>query len=156
MLDLTQMRYFLSAYEVGSFTRAADVLRVSQPSISAAIAKLERQIGGPLFERSRAGLTPTARGDTLFADAAPIVAQLDQLEHRIGQNKSIILRVFCQLDILLGPIAGQLTGYLRQQPDVLLVFTDDLSLADLGFVAQECVPDGFGFQSLRRESYGVA
>lgn len=156
MLDLTQMRYFLAAYETRSFTRAADVIGVSQPSVSTAIAKLERQIGERLFKRSRTGLMPTRRGDALFEKAAPVLAQFDVLELSFAQGRPQVLRVFCQLDILLGPIARQLAGYLRLHPDVSLIFTDDVLQADLGFVAKECAPAGFGFQMLRRESYGVA
>ncbi|MGJ8626124.1 MAG: LysR family transcriptional regulator [Sulfitobacter sp.] len=156
MLDLTQMRYFLAAYEAGSFTRAAELIGVSQPSVSTAIAKLEGQIGERLFERSRAGLMPTVRGDALFNQAAPVLAQLEVLELSFDQGKPQVLRVFCQLDILLGPIARQLAGYLRQHPEVSLIFTDSLLQADLGFVAKECAPTGFGFHALRRESYGVA
>lgn len=68
-LDARPYRSFLTVAETGSFSRAADVLNVSQPALSAQIKEFERRLGFSLFHRSsrRIALTPEGR---LFIDRA--------------------------------------------------------------------------------------
>jgi DNA-binding transcriptional LysR family regulator len=51
-VDLCQVRYFLAVCSEGSFTAAAKVCGVSQPSVTTGVRRLESAIGGKLFERS--------------------------------------------------------------------------------------------------------
>src|SRR5258708_7495872 len=62
-MDMHAIRYFLVACEERSFTRAAKRCRVAQPSVSTAIQRLEKELGGPLFVRAETGvqLTPLGR-----------------------------------------------------------------------------------------------
>jgi LysR family hydrogen peroxide-inducible transcriptional activator len=76
-LETHQLRYFLAVAQTGRFTAAAKVCHVSQPSLSIQIAKLESELGGPLFERTRKGGKLTARGETFLPRARAI---LDQME----------------------------------------------------------------------------
>jgi DNA-binding transcriptional LysR family regulator len=59
-MDMHAIRYFLVACEERSFTRAAKRCRVAQPSVSTAIQRLEKELGGTLFVRAETGvqLTP--------------------------------------------------------------------------------------------------
>jgi DNA-binding transcriptional LysR family regulator len=50
-MQMQQIRYFLALCEEGSFTRAAKRSGVAQPSLTNAISALERELGGPLFQR---------------------------------------------------------------------------------------------------------
>jgi len=50
-MELRQIKYFLVLCKVGTFTRAAAISRISQPSLSNAIRRLEHELGGPLFDR---------------------------------------------------------------------------------------------------------
>jgi LysR family hydrogen peroxide-inducible transcriptional activator len=52
-MQMQQIRYFLALCEEGSFTRAAKRSGVTQPSLTNAISALERELGGPLFERKQ-------------------------------------------------------------------------------------------------------
>jgi DNA-binding transcriptional LysR family regulator len=77
-LDVDLLRSFLSVEQTGSFSRAADVLRRSQPAISLQIKRLEDRAGVILFDRSRSGevrLTPA--GATLVRYAHEILALHD-------------------------------------------------------------------------------
>jgi DNA-binding transcriptional LysR family regulator len=58
-MEMHQVRYFLAVCEALNFTRAAKACHVAQPSLTAAIKKLEQELGGELFrrERSRTHLT---------------------------------------------------------------------------------------------------
>ena len=62
MLSRTQLRQFLAVVDTGNFTRAASSLNIAQPSLSAGIAELERQLGTRLFTRTAGGLVAGAFG----------------------------------------------------------------------------------------------
>ena len=83
MIDLTTLRYFTSAFETGTFSQAARANGVSQPTVSAAIQKLEETLSAPLFQRSKSGLTPTALARRLYSDAEQSVTHLSTLEDRL-------------------------------------------------------------------------
>jgi DNA-binding transcriptional LysR family regulator len=77
---LRQLDYFIAAGETLSITRAAERVRISQPSISTAIAHLERELGVQLFIRHHAqGLSLTGAGRLLLREARALVAQADGL-----------------------------------------------------------------------------
>ncbi|MFG2000685.1 LysR family transcriptional regulator [Spirillospora sp. NPDC048911] len=75
-LDLNHLRTFLAVHRAGSFTAASHLLGVSQPTVTAQMRALERQLGRPLFERLPRGVAPTAMADQL---AAQIAGPLDAL-----------------------------------------------------------------------------
>ncbi len=77
-MELHQLRYFLAIARNASFTRAAEACHVSQPSLSAQVAKLEDELGGPLFERLRSGARLTARGQVFLPRATEALSQLEQ------------------------------------------------------------------------------
>jgi LysR family transcriptional activator of mexEF-oprN operon len=70
-LDLNLLRVFVVVAETGSVTGAADRLYLTQPAISAALARLNRSVGAPLFVRSGRGLTLSARGEKMYTTARP-------------------------------------------------------------------------------------
>ncbi|MBP0656980.1 LysR family transcriptional regulator, partial [Mycobacterium tuberculosis] len=65
---------------LGSVSRAAEALFVSQPAISQQLQALEREVGVGLFERSGRRLVPSREGQLLFEMAHPLVESLDGLE----------------------------------------------------------------------------
>ncbi len=77
-MELHQLRYFAKVAELGHFTRAAEACGVSQPSISQAIAKLEEEVGKPLFERLGRGVRLTDAGVKLRDRASHIVRLVDE------------------------------------------------------------------------------
>ncbi len=77
---LRQLDYFVATGETGSIRLASERIAISQPSISAAIAHLERELGVPLFVRLHAqGLALTPAGRTLLAEAKRLIAQAEAL-----------------------------------------------------------------------------
>jgi DNA-binding transcriptional LysR family regulator len=70
-MDLALLRTFLTVYRVGSFTRAATLLGLSQPTVTSQIRTLERQLDRPLFIRGARGVTPTSVSEELAHKAAP-------------------------------------------------------------------------------------
>jgi LysR family transcriptional regulator, hydrogen peroxide-inducible genes activator len=78
-LSLRQLQYAAAVADTGSFRRAAERCHVSQPSLSAQIAELERGLGVVLFERSRRGVLVTTAGRELIERARRILVESDDL-----------------------------------------------------------------------------
>ncbi|WP_433066503.1 LysR family transcriptional regulator [Dactylosporangium sp. CS-033363] len=76
-VQLQQLRYFVTVAELRHFTRAAEQLGVSQPTLSKQIHTLEAALGAPLFDRSRGGVVLTMAGETLLPLARQVVADAD-------------------------------------------------------------------------------
>ena len=65
-MELRTLRYFLTAAEEENITKAADILHITQPSLSRQIMDLERELGTTLMIRGKKGLTLT--DDGIFSD----------------------------------------------------------------------------------------
>jgi LysR family hydrogen peroxide-inducible transcriptional activator len=74
-MEMHQLRYFVKVAECGHFTRAAEACHVAQPSLSQQIAKLERELGQPLFDRLGRGVRLTEAG-RLFKERADQILRL--------------------------------------------------------------------------------
>jgi LysR family nitrogen assimilation transcriptional regulator len=76
-VDARALRYFQAVVEFGSYSRAAEYLRISQPAISRQVDRLEQELGKPLLVRNGLGATPTDAGRLLFERSQPILRQLE-------------------------------------------------------------------------------
>lgn len=81
-IDVSTLRLFLAAVELGSVSKAAKRMRLSQPSATAKLNKLERQMGTKLLERTSTGSRPTTAGDRLAASCSEVVAAASALVDR--------------------------------------------------------------------------
>ncbi len=79
-METHQLRYFLAVAQTGRFTQAAKQCNVSQPSLSIQIAKLEEEMGGALFERTKKGVTLTARGELFLPRANAIWSEMQSIQ----------------------------------------------------------------------------
>jgi LysR family transcriptional regulator, low CO2-responsive transcriptional regulator len=77
-ITLTQLRSFLAVVRTGSVTEAADELVVTQPSVSAAVTALARELGTALLEREGRGVRPTAAGAAFAPFAADVIGLLEK------------------------------------------------------------------------------
>lgn len=77
-VTLTQIRAFLAVCRTGSVHAAAGQLQVSQPSVSAAVAALARELGVTLFERHGRGVRPTEAAEAFAPYAAQLLGVLEQ------------------------------------------------------------------------------
>ena len=80
MIDRYLLRYFLAVVDQGGFSRAAVACRVSQPTLSVGIAKLERAVGAPLFIRSNRRVEVTEVGARFVEHARAIEAAFGAAE----------------------------------------------------------------------------
>lgn len=79
---LRQLEYFVAVAEASSFRRAAERLRVSQPTLTNQILALEQALGLALFERSRAGTMPTSATRELLPSARRVLEESQGLVDR--------------------------------------------------------------------------
>lgn len=77
-MDLRQLRQLVTIAELGSYRRAAEALHIAQPALSVSIQKLEHLVGVQLLERGARGVTLTAAGQALIADARRALYHADQ------------------------------------------------------------------------------
>ena len=76
-MDLKQIRYFVSIADCGNVSRAADILHVAQPSLSAQLRGLEESLGVQLFVRHHRGVTLTELGRRFYEQAMSILNNVD-------------------------------------------------------------------------------
>ncbi|EIT84774.1 LysR family transcriptional regulator [Fictibacillus macauensis ZFHKF-1] len=94
-MDIKQLQYFIEVAKYNSFTRAADALFITQPTISKMIKNLEEELGVTLFDRSRKGLTLTDAGRTIFEQA------------------KLVDKAFANLEMELDNLLGLKKGHIR-------------------------------------------
>src|SRR5919108_4523671 len=97
MLDPRRLLTFREVARQRSFSRAADVLALSQPAVSQQVGALERELGTALLVRGRAGTVPTPAGELLLAHADALAARLPppdtQMEGLVaGEGRPLRLR----------------------------------------------------------------
>jgi DNA-binding transcriptional LysR family regulator len=75
-MELRQLEYVVAVAEEANFTRAAGRVHVAQPAVSAQIARLERELGEPLFDRGKREVRLTAAGTALLPHARAALASV--------------------------------------------------------------------------------
>jgi DNA-binding transcriptional LysR family regulator len=116
-LDLAQVRAFVAVVDHGHFGRAAQTLALSQQALSKRIARLEDRLG-PLLERRRGGVVPTAAGQRFLPAARRL---LEIAEHAVADLREAPagpLRVDVWSDVQSPAQAMRAIG--AEQPDILL------------------------------------
>jgi DNA-binding transcriptional LysR family regulator len=94
MIDGYLLRYFLAVAEAGNFSRAARAVSVTQPTLSAGIAKLERQLDARLFDRDRQRVALTAAGSRFLIHARRLAAEFElALQQIAAAPEPSVLRV---------------------------------------------------------------
>ena len=93
-MDLRQIRYFVAAFEEGSFSAAAERLHCTASGISQQMSGLEARLGVNLFDRNRRGVTPSAAGRRLYDRCLAVLravseAQIEIESFAAGQSGSV-------------------------------------------------------------------
>ena len=88
-MDTTQLRYFVAVARAGSLTGASAQLKVTQPTLSVAVQRLESRLGTTLFLRGRDGMTLTATGRELLHHATDVLEVLGRAEQRVRDHAKV-------------------------------------------------------------------
>jgi len=116
-MTIQQLEYILAVDQFRHFARAAEYCRVTQPTLSAMIQKLEDELGVKLFDRTVQPVCPTAIGEKIIDQARVILAQTAQVKEIISEEKQSLAGVF-RLGVLptiapyllLPPTDGKVSG----------------------------------------------
>jgi len=122
-VQLHQLVYFVAAARTGHFTRAAELVGVSQPTLSKQIRALENSLGTPLFTRTRSGAELTTAGDALLPHARRIVidvANAERAVHEVAELRRGRVRLGATPSITDGLLPGVLREFRERYPDIEL------------------------------------
>jgi DNA-binding transcriptional LysR family regulator len=87
-MDLRQLRYLVQIAECGSLSRASEVLRIAQPSLSMQVKLLENELGAELLIRHARGVTPTDLGLEFIEHARKILREVERARDSIRAHAS--------------------------------------------------------------------
>ncbi|SOB78905.1 LysR family transcriptional regulator [Streptomyces sp. 1331.2] len=136
-MELRQLQYFVTVAQHGSFTRAAQLLHLSQPGVSAQIRQLERELGHRLLDRSSRTVRLTPAGEAVLphaqaalaaAEAARRTAQefggLQRGHVRLGMVAGAALTPPSELGTFPG-LATTLAAFRQEHPGIDFALTED-------------------------------
>ena len=141
-MELRTLRYFLAAASEENITRAADILHVTQPTLSRQLMDLERELGTTLMYRGKKGMTLTENGLFFRQRAEEIVELADRLEQSfverstevsgvisIGATESVGSRLFAKLikqfsdkyPLVKFDLYNEMADYIKERMDKGLI-----------------------------------
>lgn len=106
-MELHQIRAFVTVARLGHLTKAAQVLCVTQPAVTAQVKALESSLGVALFERSSGRMSLTREGEALLPKAESVLSASGQLQ---GAARQMQGQVSGQIEL---GVPGEQPGFLR-------------------------------------------
>ena len=123
---LQSMRVFSKIVELGSFTRAGDVLNLSNAIVTRHLAELEQHLGTRLLHRTTRNLSLTVAGEAYLARVRQILQDIDDADEAVAsdaKNPSGHLRIYSHVGFGQMQLAKLLPIYARRYPEVILEVT---------------------------------
>lgn len=147
-MEIKQLRSFVTVAECKSFSQAAQILYISQPSISTHVSMLEKEVGVKLIERTSKSLSLTEAGRELYDHAVDILKINDKMINDIGTMPSRCIHIgastvpsaYILPDIISSYVTSGYTGtFSITQSDSRKVLNGVIEgVYDVGFVGTEC------------------
>lgn len=122
-VDLVDVLSFVRVVETGSFARAAERMGLSKPVLSRRVARLEGQLGARLLTRTARGARPTDIGQTYFARAAGVLAELEAAQEVVAEAVTQIagpIRLTGPISFGIAHLNAALADFARLHPKVEL------------------------------------
>ncbi|WP_186041244.1 LysR family transcriptional regulator [Burkholderia gladioli] len=126
---IDSLRIFCSVVEARGFTRAADMLGLSTPVVSRAVASLEKRLGVRLFHRTTRQISLTEAAEQFYEGCVRVIADLDALEEGAStqaREPSGVLRVISHATATTHRLLPLIASYKRKYPKVSI----DVTLAE--------------------------
>lgn len=135
---LGAMQMLVRIIETGSFSAASRQLKIGQPSVSKAIAQLEKHLGVRLLLRTTQGLTPTEAGQAFYQRAKRAIAEVEEAEAAArGASAGLVgkLRVSMTITFARLHVIPRLSSFLEHKPGIeidLVMADDNIALVEEG------------------------
>lgn len=140
-MELLQLKYFYTIATSKTLTEAARNLHVSQPSLSGMLRKMEKELGGKLFDKTGRYLSLNERGKILLCHAQEILYSLEQLKSEINELNT---RADTQLTVELRAASKMILPIIRTfqstYPHIQINLIQNISSSDNGKLLRE-TPD---------------
>ncbi len=120
-MDWEKLKIFRSVAEAGSFTRAGEVIGLSQSAVSRQVSSLEKDLKVPLFHRHARGLILTEQGELLFRTAHEVFTKLEAAKTMLRDSKekpSGVLRVTTTVGLGSNWLTPRLSEFIELYPDI--------------------------------------
>lgn len=134
-MELFQLRYAVTVLEYCNFSRAAEKLFITQPTLSQQIHRLEQELGFSLFSRNSRHVVPTAEGEHFLKSAVKVLQEFENLQREV---QSIQNRLEYKITFGTSPfsspfISGAIPLFMEDFPKVSLTLYEasDEELIDL-------------------------
>lgn len=151
-MNVRQLEAFKAIMELGSFTRAAEKLHLTQPAVSKLIMLLEHNCGFQLFHRQKNGVIPTAEAEMLYSEVERVFLGLESISARARAIKQFD---FGEIDLAVFPSLGTrvlpliLASFLENK-HIKLNLTSRNSWLLVDRVATQGIDVGFGMARTER------
>ena len=145
-MELRHLRYFVAVAEELSFTRAAQKLRLAQPSLTRQVRNLEDEIGVRLFDRAKNRVALTEEGRAFLFDAKKLLAMSAESVAALQRRKpgeSSQLNIGYVANIHYGLLPATLGAFRKLYPSVALNLFDLSSAAQFEALAAHKIDLGF-------------
>jgi LysR family transcriptional regulator, nitrogen assimilation regulatory protein len=130
-MDLKRLRTFVTVADLGTVSKAALRLRISQSALSRQIADLEDECGFKLFDRIGRRLFLTTRGEQMLADCRGVLGQIGSLAERmqlLKRGDSGVLKVAAPPQTIESVLTEFLPRYAKSFPNVHVKLTEALGM----------------------------
>ena len=136
------LRIFIRVAALGSFTQAAEQLRLPRATVSTAIQRLEKRLGGRLLQRTTRRVGLTGDGRAFLDRCAPVLDGLDELGGFFRRPDGPLdgrLRVGMPLGMAAGPLMARLPEFLARHPALRMEISSSDRRADMIGEGLDCV-----------------
>ena len=168
-MELRVLKYFLTVADEGNITRAADILHITQPTLSRQLMELEDELGTALLIRGKRSVTLTDEGFLFKQQAEMIVELSDKLEHTFKDMKDVVcgtIRIGAAEAVGCRALATYMKDFREKYPDVQFDLYNGMAdnikemlergLLDLGLVLEPIDTAKFEYVRLpQKETWGL-
>ncbi|AZN42568.1 LysR family transcriptional regulator [Paenibacillus albus] len=117
-MEILQLRYFLATAKLEQMTKAAEQLNIAQPSLSKTIARLEEQIGIPLFDRNGRNIRLNAYGQAFLKRVENVFIELEEAERELRDMAGLDRGIITLAVSLTNLLPEMLGSFLAKYPDI--------------------------------------
>lgn len=168
-MELRVLKFFLTVADEGNITRAADILHVTQPTLSRQLIELEDELGTALLIRGKRSVTLTDEGFLFKQQAEMIVELSDKLEHTFKDKEDVVcgtIRIGASEAVGCRALALYMKEFREKYPDVQFDLYNGMAdnikemlergLLDLGLVLEPVDTAKFEYVRLpQKETWGL-